>query len=207
MPKRTGDFNAWRLGKLSDPQNAANYLNAALEHTPELFLDAVKDVVQARKVSLVAKQAGVSRESIYRTFSATGNPTLDTFTSVLRALDVEISGFRARGVANSATPVPETGGVRSVRRGRRRKSATRVNSLQLSFTYDQNPLVTADATPAVVAFVAVPTTNLGVGMCIERQISSGAIRSVDEPTYVSAQPGFYGYIASNQPPALANGIR
>lgn len=92
MPKRTGDFNSWRLEKLADPVKAANYLNAALEDSPDVFLDAIKDVIQARKVSTVAKQAGLTRESLYRSFSANGNPTLETLRSVLKALDLKISG-------------------------------------------------------------------------------------------------------------------
>lgn len=91
MPKRKGNFNAWRLEKLADPINAANYLNAALEEAPEIFLDVVKDVIQATSVSKVAKKARVTRESIYRSFSATGNPTLETLVSVLHALNLKIS--------------------------------------------------------------------------------------------------------------------
>ncbi len=203
MPKRTGDFESWHLEKLEDPINAANYLNAVWEDAPELFLDAVKDVIQARKVTRVAKQAGVARESIYRTFSGTGNPTLDTFKAVLGALDVEISGFRPRGASSAATLAPKSAKTTSSRRRRRRRSIARTSPLQLSFTYNQAPLVPPVST-AVGASVALATSSLGVGTAIVSQINLGTVHRAKEPTYVSAPPGFYGYIANNLPPALAN---
>jgi probable addiction module antidote protein len=90
MPKRTGDYHTWLLGKLSDRVHAANFLNAALQDSSELFLACVKDVIEAGTVSEVAQKAGVTRESIYRSFSATGNPTFETLTSVLAALGLKL---------------------------------------------------------------------------------------------------------------------
>jgi hypothetical protein len=46
----------------------------------------------------VAKEAGVQRETLYRSLSETGNPTLTTFESVLSVCGVEIV-FRAAGTA------------------------------------------------------------------------------------------------------------
>jgi DNA-binding phage protein len=48
MPKRTSSYRAWQLEKLSDPRIAANYLNAALEDSPDGFLTALGKVAQAR---------------------------------------------------------------------------------------------------------------------------------------------------------------
>lgn len=90
MPKRTGNFDAWRLQKLTDPENAAIFLNAALQDSLDIFLEALGDVVQARNVSAVAKTVGMARESIYRSFSLTGNPTLDKLGSVLGAVGLKI---------------------------------------------------------------------------------------------------------------------
>jgi probable addiction module antidote protein len=106
MPKRKGNFNAWRLEKLADPVNAANYLSAALEDSPDIFLDAVKDVIQATSVSKIAQKANLTRESIYRSFSATGNPTLETLTSVLDALGLKLSKIAPRcGSLTSSSPL------------------------------------------------------------------------------------------------------
>src|SRR5947209_18457646 len=90
MPKRTRDYNSWRLEKLVDPEIAEGYLNDALSDSPEMFLKALLNVVQSRQVTTVAKKAGVKRESIYRAFSTRGNPTLDTLNSVLDALGLKI---------------------------------------------------------------------------------------------------------------------
>jgi len=100
MPKRTADYNSWRLSKLSNPETAARYLNAAMEDSPEIFLDALKNVAQANQVAKVAREAGIARENVYRAFSVGGNPTLDTLQSVLTAVGLRITiatednGFR-----------------------------------------------------------------------------------------------------------------
>lgn len=91
MPKRTGDFNAWRLQKLADPVEASNYLNAAREVSIDVFLAAVKDVIKAQEsITAVAQKAGVTRESLHRSFSSSGNPTIDTLYSVLDVLGLEV---------------------------------------------------------------------------------------------------------------------
>jgi probable addiction module antidote protein len=103
MLKRTKGYSEWRLEKLSDPERAARYLNAAKKDSKEAFLHALKNVIQAREVTKVAKEAGVSRESVYRSFSAEGNPTYDTFSSILEALDIDYV-FRAKDHAGSGAP-------------------------------------------------------------------------------------------------------
>jgi probable addiction module antidote protein len=131
MPKRTGDFNAWHLEKLSDPMIAANYLNEVWENSRELFLDAVKDVIQARQVSAVAKTVGVHRESLYRSFSsAAGNPTWTTMQAVLCAVGLEFPGVRLVGGATSNPEPPRSAGTRK-RRGRRKTSGTNYQQLLL----------------------------------------------------------------------------
>jgi probable addiction module antidote protein len=90
MPKRTRDYRSWLRGQLTNPVAAANYINAAIEDSPEMLLVAVRNVAQAQKMAKVADRAGVNRESLYRTLSEEGNPTLDTLSSVLEALGLEI---------------------------------------------------------------------------------------------------------------------
>jgi probable addiction module antidote protein len=123
MPKRTGDFNAWHLEKLSDPTIAAEYLNTVWTHSRDLFLDAVKDVIQARQVSSVAKQVGMKRESLYRSFSSTvGNPTWTTMQSVLEAVGVEFPGLQAIGSRPQNSNPPISSGTKK-RRGKRRRTS------------------------------------------------------------------------------------
>jgi probable addiction module antidote protein len=78
------------LEALSHPDEAVHYLNAAIEDSPEMFLQALRNVAQSRQMTKVAKDAGVTRESLYRATSLTGNPTLDTLSSVLSALGLKI---------------------------------------------------------------------------------------------------------------------
>jgi probable addiction module antidote protein len=90
MPKRTKDHQAWLIEKLADPARAANYLNTAREDSREMFLEALRDVAQARQMAKVAKDAGVTRESLYKVTSIAGNPTLDTLDSILGVLGLRI---------------------------------------------------------------------------------------------------------------------
>jgi probable addiction module antidote protein len=86
---KTKTYGQWRLEKLADPARAARYLNAAKKDSKEAFLHALKNVIQAREVAKVAREAGVSRESVYRSFSAEGNPTYDTLSAILEAVDID----------------------------------------------------------------------------------------------------------------------
>lgn len=76
---------------LADPVEASAYLNAALEDSQRAFLKALKNVAQAQQMSRVAKDAGVQRETLYRSFSEEGNPTFETLSSVLGALGMKLS--------------------------------------------------------------------------------------------------------------------
>ncbi len=90
MPSKTIPYRDALLEALSHPDEAVHYLNAAIEDSPEMFLQALRNVAQSRQMTKVAKDAGVTRESLYRATSLTGNPTLDTLSSVLSALGLKI---------------------------------------------------------------------------------------------------------------------
>lgn len=201
MPKRTGDFNAWRLEKLSNPKNAASYLNAALEQSPDVFLDAVKDVIQARTVSTVARQAGVARESLYRSFSATGNPTLETLQSVLYALDLKISGVEPHTGASSTNPIPEAGGrPRGFHKSRRRRGVggRSYHPGQLSLPYDTSSSVV----------VALVPSHTGAQVNLAKQHAAGAAvwgagLVADVIPQSSFPPGFIAYAMRDESYATA----
>ena len=104
MPKKR-DYKADLLADLrNDSAYAAQYLSAAKKDSKEAFLVALRDVAEARLgVSRIARAARVNRESLYRTLSAAGNPTLTTLDAVLEVLGFEID-FRPtviRGAAGS----------------------------------------------------------------------------------------------------------
>ena len=95
MPKRTTDYRGALLDDLKDPQEAAHYLNAALRDSEEALLVALRDVAEARQMAKIAETVGVSRESLYRMLSASGNPTYRNFFGILKALGVEFGNVRA----------------------------------------------------------------------------------------------------------------
>lgn len=70
----------------------AAYLEAAFDDgDPKLIAAALGDVAKARGMSQIAKETGLSRESLYRALSKDGNPELATILKVVRALGLTIS--------------------------------------------------------------------------------------------------------------------
>ena len=76
---------------LRTPEEMAAYLDAWLDEAPDDVAGiarALGDIARAKGMSLVAKEAGLSRESLYRALSAGGNPSFATVLKVARALGV-----------------------------------------------------------------------------------------------------------------------
>jgi probable addiction module antidote protein len=69
------------------------YLNAALEDgDPAVLLESLRNVAQAKGgMGALAKAAGVSRESLYRTLSRRGNPKIETIMELLRVLGLKFT--------------------------------------------------------------------------------------------------------------------
>lgn len=90
---------------LDDPNEAAAYLNAALEDgNPAVFLMALKDVADVYGgVAKIAQQARLNRENLYRMLSRSGNPTVASLNSVLNSLGLRlaISPRRARSTSRA----------------------------------------------------------------------------------------------------------
>ena len=78
---------------LKTQKDIVAYLNAALEDgDTAVLLEALRNVAQAKGgVGALAKAAGVSRESLYRTLSRRGNPKIETLMELLRALDLKLT--------------------------------------------------------------------------------------------------------------------
>ena len=83
---------------LKTQKDIVAYLNAALEDgEPAVLLEALRNVAQATGGrGALAKAAGVSRESLYRTLSRRGNPKIDTIMELLRALGLKLTVERKR---------------------------------------------------------------------------------------------------------------
>ncbi|PZA06027.1 MULTISPECIES: addiction module antidote protein [unclassified Meiothermus] len=67
------------------------YLEACLEEgDPALIAAALGDIARARGMSQVAREAGLSRESLYKALSGEGNPEFATVMKVLKALGLRL---------------------------------------------------------------------------------------------------------------------
>ena len=72
-------------------EDVVAYLNAALEDGDvHLVVAALGDIARARRMTIVAQEAGLARESLYRALSANGNPEFGTVLTVLRALGLRL---------------------------------------------------------------------------------------------------------------------
>ena len=69
----------------------ALYLEACFaEGDPALVAAALGDIARAHGMSQVARDAGMSRESLYRSLSGEGNPAFATIMKVIKALGIHL---------------------------------------------------------------------------------------------------------------------
>jgi probable addiction module antidote protein len=78
------------LRRLQDNHEAVNYLQAALEDSQSAFLIALKNVLDSRKVTVVARASKLNRVHIYQMLAADGNPTLSSLEKLLRAIGLRV---------------------------------------------------------------------------------------------------------------------
>ena len=82
-----------------DPDFATEYLKVAFEEMDEdggeaAFLMALRHIVEARGgMTQLAEKTGLSRESLYRSLSPKGNPTLRTMKQVIHATGLKFSAI------------------------------------------------------------------------------------------------------------------
>jgi probable addiction module antidote protein len=88
---QTSSYKESLLEALKNPDEASAYLNAAMEDSEAAFLKALRNVAQAHSITRIAAEAGVQRETLYRSLAEGGNPTLGTLASVLSALGMRLS--------------------------------------------------------------------------------------------------------------------
>jgi probable addiction module antidote protein len=75
-----------------DSQEAiADYLSEAFETGDDHYIaHAIGTVARARGMSDVAREAGLSRENLYKALTEDGKPEFGTIMKVLAALDVQL---------------------------------------------------------------------------------------------------------------------
>lgn len=72
----------------------AEYLSECYhDEDPRTFIVALGHVAKAKGFAEIAKETGLNRENLYRTFNADGRskPHFDTVFKVLRALNIDVS--------------------------------------------------------------------------------------------------------------------
>jgi probable addiction module antidote protein len=77
---------------LVNDEEIAFFMADAFETGDAAFIaKALGVVARAKGMAQIAGQTGLSREQLYRSFSANGNPTLKTTLAVMKALNIELT--------------------------------------------------------------------------------------------------------------------
>lgn len=89
---------------LDTPEAQAEYLTAAFEEgDPAEIAHALGVVARARGMSAIARDAGLSRESLYRALSEGGNPSIATVMKVMGSLGLRLSAAPVGSQLTSAS--------------------------------------------------------------------------------------------------------
>jgi len=96
MPLETFPYDSAEL--LDSAEAVAAYLEAAFEtDDPSFITHAFGVVARARGMTQIAKDAGLSRESLYRALGENGNPEFSTVLKVAKALGLRLAVVTADG--------------------------------------------------------------------------------------------------------------
>lgn len=87
------ETSKWDVTEYLDSEEAIfAYIEAAFEDgDPELIKHVLGDVARARGMTAIAKEAGVTREALYKALSEKGDPKLSTLIGVAKALGVKLT--------------------------------------------------------------------------------------------------------------------
>ncbi|MDE1179464.1 addiction module antidote protein [Paraburkholderia sp.] len=77
---------------LDDEETIASYISAAMEaDDQDVLLLALADVAKARGMAKVAADAGLGRESLYKTLKPGASPKFETINKLMHALGIRFS--------------------------------------------------------------------------------------------------------------------
>lgn len=85
---------------LRTPEEMAAYLQACLEEAQgdaAFIAKALGDIARAKGMSQVARDAGLSRESLYKALSGERSPSFETILKVVNALGLKLHAEAAQG--------------------------------------------------------------------------------------------------------------
>ena len=92
---------------LRTPEEMAAYLEACMEEADgdaAFIAKALGDIARAKGMSLVARDAGLSRESLYKALSGERSPDFDTILKVIEALGLKLHAQAALATAQQGAP-------------------------------------------------------------------------------------------------------
>lgn len=94
MPKTKTKTSRYDVAEhLRTPEEMAAYLEACIEEAngdAAFIAKALGDIARARGMSQVARDSGLSRESLYKALSGERNPDFDTILRVTAALGLKL---------------------------------------------------------------------------------------------------------------------
>lgn len=94
MPLKTKPWDP--AEHLDSPEAIAAYIAAAMEEGDlALIAVALGDVARAKGMTQIAREAGVTREALYKALSEDGDPKLSTLLGVAKALGVRLTATAA----------------------------------------------------------------------------------------------------------------
>lgn len=77
---------------LTSEEAMATFMTEALETKDTAYIaHAIGVIAKAKGMAQIAKQTGLSREQLYRSFSEDGNPTLKSTLAVMSALGLDLT--------------------------------------------------------------------------------------------------------------------
>jgi probable addiction module antidote protein len=85
---------------LRTPKEMAAYLEACLEEADgdaAFVAKALGDIARAKGMSQIARDTGLSRESLYKALSGDRSPSFDTVLKVIEALGLKLHASAGRG--------------------------------------------------------------------------------------------------------------
>jgi probable addiction module antidote protein len=85
--------------RLRTPEEMAAYLEACLEEAngdAAFIAKAIGDIARAKGMTQVARDAGLSRESLYKALSGERSPGFDTIIKVMGALGLKLHAKAAQ---------------------------------------------------------------------------------------------------------------
>ena len=85
-------ISTWDAAEHLDTDEAiAAYLSEVMAlDDPQHLVQALNTIARAHGMTQIARNAGIGRQALYKSLGETGNPTLTTLMSVMKALGLKL---------------------------------------------------------------------------------------------------------------------